>query len=95
MSGKLDDGIWCDDMQCHVVRLTQDSETKMTYHLAHMNAPDMSGTIRRSLRAFPSVAHIEIKVPGKGAHRYEKVGDRWFSIHSPQSPSEQKGGEGD
>ena len=86
MSDQLDDGIWCDEMQCHVVSLTQNSETKMTYHLAYLNAPDMRGTIRRSLRAFPAVTHIEIVAHKKGSHRYEKVGDRWFSIHAPKCP---------
>jgi hypothetical protein len=76
-------GEWCDRMMCHVTGREQTGPNEMTYRLAWMNAPNMSGAIWRATEDLPGVESIRCHAAGKPNVHYEKIGKKWVSVYCP------------
>lgn len=83
----INDGIWIEDMVCHVIRIDFNSPKHVTYHLAELNVPSMRGTINFTKTFAPDVEQIDVYAHGKPDFSYQVVDNTWIAVHHLFSPN--------
>lgn len=79
-SENLNDGVWCDLMQCHVLYEHVALDGAVVYSLAYRNAPHMSGAIKRAMARKPDVKTILAYAPHRPVVRYMRTKEGWRSV---------------